>query len=307
MSGKNFSGLNSLVCSFIPFVVLWHSITNTDPDNYTDAPTFLSHLQRNPRLQLYDFWPLVADSTTIVQHLCSVAIFTCCFVGISQERVYPISVVGWGSALTIAGWLMWEIGGGMSDEDKIKKKGRGRGEKRDGGKRVSVIEKGERYVVGERDGDGSSIGSLDGSSGARRESMGFGMHPSTLDLYLRPSHSRDPSNASMPSLSSESVSPVPASASQRSSLFLTSPSNLHLPSLNTLSSQSLFSARNQQRLTTAKSALLIYCALLGLSPILKSLTRSTSSDSIWALSTWLMIINVFFFDYGGGGGEKGVK
>jgi len=31
---------------------------------------------------------------------------------------------------------------------------------------------------------------------------------------------------------------------------------------------------------------------------LKSLTKSTSSDSIWALATWLLIINVFFFDYG---------
>lgn len=63
-------------------------------------------------------------------------------------------------------------------------------------------------------------------------------------------------------------------------------------------SRSSFSLRNQQRLATLKSAILIYCALLGLSPILKSLTKSTSSDSIWAMSAWLMIINVFFFDYG---------
>lgn len=58
--------------------------------------------------------------------------------------------------------------------------------------------------------------------------------------------------------------------------------------------------RAQQRLATAKSAALIYAALLGLSPILKSLTRSTTSDSIWALSTWLLMINVAFFDYSGG-------
>jgi len=55
-----------------------------------------------------------------------------------------------------------------------------------------------------------------------------------------------------------------------------------------------------ERLTTAKSAILIYFSLLGLSPILKSLTRSTSSDSIWALSSWLMCTNVFTFDYGAG-------
>ena len=66
------------------------------------------------------------------------------------------------------------------------------------------------------------------------------------------------------------------------------------------SQTSSLSPRNQERLATAKSAILIYCALLGLSPILKSLTLSTSSDSIWAMSTWLLIINIFTFDYGAG-------
>ncbi|KAI8937596.1 hypothetical protein NX059_005310 [Plenodomus lindquistii] len=64
------------------------------------------------------------------------------------------------------------------------------------------------------------------------------------------------------------------------------------------------SPRTRQRLATAKSALLIYAALLGLSPILKSLTLSTTSDSIWAISTWLLMINVAFFDYGGGSGAQ---
>ena len=64
-------------------------------------------------------------------------------------------------------------------------------------------------------------------------------------------------------------------------------------------SQSL-SPRAKQRLATAKSAVLIYAALLGLSPSLKSLTRSTTSDSIWALSTWLLMMNVAFFDYTAG-------
>jgi phosphatidylinositol glycan class C protein len=64
------------------------------------------------------------------------------------------------------------------------------------------------------------------------------------------------------------------------------------------------SRSTQQRLTAAKSAALIYAALLGLSPILKSLTRSTTSDSIWALSTWLLLMNVAFFDYSGGPGTR---
>lgn len=67
---------------------------------------------------------------------------------------------------------------------------------------------------------------------------------------------------------------------------------------------STFSPRTKQRLETAKSAILIYAALLGLSPILKSLTLSTTSDSIWALSSWLLMMNVAFFDYSGGSGAR---
>ncbi|TAQ90335.1 hypothetical protein B7494_g1352 [Chlorociboria aeruginascens] len=76
--------------------------------NYTDQDTFLEHLQRNPRLQPYDFWPLVFDSTVIVQHVCSVIIFIVCFVGIFQERVSPVAVVGWGSIATVLGWVLWD-------------------------------------------------------------------------------------------------------------------------------------------------------------------------------------------------------
>jgi multisubunit Na+/H+ antiporter MnhF subunit len=69
----------------------------------------------------------------------------------------------------------------------------------------------------------------------------------------------------------------------------------------------LSTSSNRKRLTTAKSAALIYAALLGLSPILKSLTRSTTSDSIWALSTWLLVMNVAFFDYSGGSGTRYIQ
>lgn len=70
---------------------------------------------------------------------------------------------------------------------------------------------------------------------------------------------------------------------------------------------SLFSSRNRQRLSTVKSAFLIYFSLLGLSPILKSLTKSTASDSIWAVSCWLLIMNIFSFDYGSGEGAGATK
>lgn len=46
-----------------------------------------------------------------------------------------------------------------------------------------------------------------------------------------------------------------------------------------------------------KSWLLIVFTLLALSPVLKSLTQSTSSDSIWALAFWLCVANVCVNDY----------
>lgn len=173
------------------------------PDNYTDEKTFLDHLQRNPRLQPYEFWSLMADATVIVQHLASVAIFCCCFVAIINGRISPVAVVGWASLCTIMAWALWD-----------------------------------HWM-------GKELASSDA--------------PATIK-----------SNATeAPPTTKSSLSP-----------------------------------RSQQRLATAKSALLIYAALLGLSPILKSLTRSTTSDSIWALSTWLLMINVAFFDYSGDSGAQ---
>ncbi|KAF1841410.1 phosphatidylinositol N-acetylglucosaminyltransferas-like protein subunit C [Cucurbitaria berberidis CBS 394.84] len=169
------------------------------PDNYTDETTFLDHLQRNPRLQPYEFWSLMADASVIVQHLASVAIFCCCFVAIIQGRVSPVAVVGWASLCTVSAWALWDHWMGQSMS-------------------------------------------------------------SSLDILPAP------------------TPPHTAGETSTSSL----------------------SPRTEQRLATAKSAVLIYAALLGLSPILKSLTRSTTSDSIWALSTWLLMINVAFFDYSGG-------
>ncbi|KAL9063786.1 MAG: hypothetical protein Q9157_008086 [Trypethelium eluteriae] len=94
--------------------LLW--VKQSYPDNYTDEETFLDHLQRNPRLQPYEFWTLVADSTVIVQHCCSVLIFICCFVGIYQERVSPITIVSVGSLCTVLGWVIWDHWVGQEEE-----------------------------------------------------------------------------------------------------------------------------------------------------------------------------------------------
>jgi phosphatidylinositol glycan class C protein len=185
------------------------------PDNYTDEETFLDHLQRNPRLQPYEFWSLMADSTVIVQQVASVALFACSFAAIFQERVSPLTVVSWASVCSFLAWVLWDYWMGQ-----------------------------EQYNNNLSKEEGSDPSKIEGSA----------------DTPAHPPPYRDPDS---------SLSP-----------------------------------KNQQRLATAKSAALIYAALLGLSPILKSLTRSTTSDSIWAISTWLLCMNVAFFDYGTSNGSQ---
>lgn len=187
----------------------------------------------------YDFWPLVADSTVIVQHVCSVVVFICCFVGIYQERVSPISIVGWGSTCTFICWLFWDAWIGLEEQTRL-------------------------------------------NSRHTQQQIPQTTQEPTEDISL--------SNALHLSVTETAdnqkfLSPEPGPLS----LYDTTETSI--------------STRWQQRLATAKSAILIYSALLGISPILKSLTKSTTSDSIWAVSSWLLLINVFFYDYGGEGND----
>lgn len=289
-----------------------------DPDNYTDQATFLENLQRNPRVQPYDFWPLVADSTVIVQHVCSVICFVVCFSGIFLERVSPNTVVGWGSFSTVIGWLLWDWWVGEESDDSWE----------DGPARSrSMRNHRERRDFGPPRRQDSGLGAGTGNN-----------HPNTSTTSIS-SVSNLPSAASS---TSNLLPPPPPHTqdtlqppSQRHSVFLSSTSanssTLVLPrhahstsvtSLNSATSQTSTNGRGNNlasnspdstlkhrpssplrnsrwnlRLATIKSAVLIYSTLLGLSPILKSLTRSTSSDSIWAMSFWLLAINIFFFDY----------
>ena len=254
----------------------------SDPDNYTDPPTFLSRLQRNPRLQLYDFWPLVADSTVIVQHICAVAIFVCCFVGIYQERISPVSVVGWGSAGTVLGWVMWDIWVGQEAAKATTEPS------------VPVLSEVSNSEA--ESGASSAFGNTTPLfQGKESEELGLGLSLTTSNLSSGRRHSHSQSLTSVPSTSS---APSPTLSNHTNGQIGSQIQNQFY------STNSPLSSRNQQRLSTAKSAILIYCALLGLSPILKSLTESTTKDSIWAMSSWLMLINIFFFDYGGGVGVK---
>ncbi|CAG8459684.1 11742_t:CDS:2 [Diversispora eburnea] len=53
-----------------------------------------------------------------------------------------------------------------------------------------------------------------------------------------------------------------------------------------------------KRWRTAKGFALFFAALLGLSPILKTLTKTISNDTIWALTVILFLANMLFHDYG---------
>ncbi|KAF2010733.1 GPI2-domain-containing protein [Aaosphaeria arxii CBS 175.79] len=240
------------------------------PDNYTDEETFLDHLQRNPRLQPYEFWSLMADSTVIVQHIASVAIFCCCFVAIVQERVSPISVVSWASFCTVLAWALWDYWLGEEEAEAAK----------------AAADKQENGVEEVTNTWSGSVLPPKGPHGSELALENEGK--------FRPVHSHTTSTTSITSNESEAprtgqADPLPGSPTKQQAPYVDPTSSI--------------SPRNQQRLATVKSALLIYAALLGLSPILKSLTMSTTSDSIWAMSTWLLCMNVAFFDYGEGSGS----
>ncbi|KAF4549293.1 Phosphatidylinositol N-acetylglucosaminyltransferase GPI2 subunit-like protein [Elsinoe fawcettii] len=298
--------------------LLW--VKQAYPDNYTDELQFLSHLQRNPRLRPYEFWPLVADSTIIVQHVASVIIFICCFVGIFQERVGPVSVVSWATFGTVLGWIARDWWISCEEEQQrqqeelveaAEKLDRANGTTGMATTSNEVQNPIDNFTNGTTTPGSDVLGiSLSGGStstraASRTTSIG------SLSAAASALHSRNSSMTSEPRLvtSNPPLSPIkdiwtPATAA---------PMNLttgHPNGASTFATYSYyppyegrvsrFSPRNQERLATAKSAMIIICALLGLSPILKSLTKSTSPDSIWAMSSWLIVINVFTFDYGAG-------
>ncbi|KAH7358328.1 phosphatidylinositol N-acetylglucosaminyltransferase [Plectosphaerella cucumerina] len=277
--------------------LLW--VKQSYPDNYTDQATFLETLQRNPRLQPYGFWPLVADSTVIVQHVCSVIIFIVIFVCIFQERVGPTAVLSWSSIATFTGWLLWERweSDELAAEDEM---AAGAGVT---GAGVGVTRTTRAGTIGRR------TGSL------RRPPIQLPPSSAASSTTNLSSANLSPANLSSANLSAANLSAGlprhPASASATSLLSTGSrngTSNDHgAPPVSPMyappqffpgaPSEDPIASLARQRLGTFKSAVLIFSTLLGLSPILKSLTRSTWSDSIWAMSFWLLAVNIFSFDY----------
>ncbi|KAF9161635.1 hypothetical protein DFQ26_004363 [Actinomortierella ambigua] len=72
------------------------------------------------------------------------------------------------------------------------------------------------------------------------------------------------------------------------------------------SNTKLTQTTNVQRWKIFKGAILFFLTLLGLTPILKTLTEKTSEDTIWALTVILFLANLAFHDYGSGN-RKNIK
>ncbi|ROW16467.1 hypothetical protein VPNG_02776 [Cytospora leucostoma] len=297
-----------------------------NPDNYTDQATFLENLQRNPRLKPYEFWPLVADSTVIVQHVCTVIIFVVCFVGIHQQRLSPVAVVGWGSIATSVGWFLWDWWVGKESENDridglhrtrtIGPRHHRRSSRRPEEKRPSARGSGSGSGSGGQGDEAVTVPQSVTNTASSNPSTVPSAESSTTSLLSPPTQphiastntsstnllsTKQPYSTSASSLiSATSQTSAPDTSTKRAkSRRTSSPTDPSIAPLKHRPSSPLRGGRAHLRMNTIKSAVLIYFTLLGLSPILKSLTRSTSSDSIWAMSFWLLSMNIFFFDYSG--------
>ncbi|EWC44142.1 hypothetical protein DRE_07199 [Drechslerella stenobrocha 248] len=278
------------------------------PDNYTDA-TFLESLQRNVNFRAYDFWSLVYDTTVIIQHLATVVVFVCAFIAISKDRVEPVYVAGTSTVLTVIGWLIWDE---WNEEEQ---------------KSLATTQE-AMHRLSE---SGSSVGGdgmpWDGGVEPQDPSCPVqiklakdmvepisdhddGMIPITRSVSISaPIMRRSQTGNLHTAISSSEASPDPIKFnSPRQPLIRSQTAPAYSSGINSTRPPSPPPppSRINRRLSTLKSALLIYSTLLGLSPILKSLTRKTTSDSIWALSSWLFLVNLLCFDYGLGEGEADI-
>lgn len=231
----------------------------------------------------------MADFTVITQHVCSVVIFLCCFIGIFQERISPVAVVSWGTVCSILGWVLWDFWVGRQEQEAERKGKQKLAEAMDDDLTPPSMTPSVINVPGELPSTGLTDASTVNFSRARDRASEIAPETAATQSEYTGSGPLDETPAQMPFASTETPKAGPAYY----------PRDAFYPPLIPVSPSGI-SPRNRQRLATAKSALLIFCALMGLSPILKSLTKSTTSDSIWAMSCWLLIINIFFFDYGSG-------
>lgn len=246
----------------------------------------------------------------IIQHLSTVVIFVCAFIAISVGKVEPAYVAGGSTILTILGWLIWDdwneeeqnlltkaqqvIPSISRSESSGEEESEARPKKQNSGNTGGVKEGQNSTDTRIRGTRLSTVRSA--SLSPKKSSRESGVRPSVdAALSMTPSSNLDPIKPNG-QLGPPLARSLTAPASSSSTNTPTRPPSPPPPP-----------SRANRRLSTLKSALLIYSTLLGLSPILKSLTRTTTSDSIWALSSWLFLVNLLCFDYGLSEGDTEVK
>ncbi|KAJ6604669.1 phosphatidylinositol N-acetylglucosaminyltransferase [Mycena vulgaris] len=87
--------------------VLWRR--QDHPDNYIAPGSFLSSLRKNANFRPYTYWPLVALSCAITQHLATIFIFVSVFVQLKENYLDPHILVWISVGCFFAGYLSWEL------------------------------------------------------------------------------------------------------------------------------------------------------------------------------------------------------
>jgi len=216
-----------------------------------------------------------------------------------------MAVVGWSSFATSIGWLVWDFWVGQesqgAEEDSI---GRTRSLS-DGPSyrehRLPRRQDSSHQGLPTPNASTTSFSSVSNLPSAASSSINL-LQEQSHRPYASPGYATGANGSSLlipGHAHSRSVSSVHSVTSQTSHARAGSGVETEEEFRHRITHNSNGKGRAYLRLGAVKSAVLIYFTLLGLSPILKSLTRSTSSDSIWAMSFWLLAINIFFFDYSG--------
>lgn len=312
--------------------LLW--VRQQYPDNYTDT-SFLSQLKRNSTVVNYSYWKLINDFTLIVLHLSIIVMVILVFFGIYKLNWNPILPTMISTILTILGFIMYIITLKVNrtkeliklQELKIKELSNINNNNNNNHNNISNNNIHTSNGSYSRKGKLSPSPSLSSryriSSTSQNSSRSSSPVPqlrsSSTNMASKLSRTSPPPSIP-PQLSgaindSSIHSPISMTSLTANNTLIDS--SLQTPSLKDFSKSNQFLVNNPNSnnkniinlenlltepnppdlLSTFKSSMLILLLLLTFSPVLKSLTYSTASDSIWALSTWLCILNVLFNDY----------
>ena len=246
-------------------------------DNYTDS-SFLSQLKRNSTVVRYSYKKLVSDFSLVVLHLSLIMSIIVVFYGIYKLGWNPIKPVILSSTLTVIGFVFYVVMLNIRRNDELIELQQFKIRQLYALSSNSNITTNTNISINinDRDVDADTIGDVGSGVNDYRDGDG--------DVEEKRDADADSDND--------------AALNSKSGLGLSSNLDLDLDlDFNLNLDEYLTEPSPPNFFETSKSSLLIILYLLTLSPVLKSLTNSTSSDSIWALSAWLCLLNVMFNDY----------